>query len=44
MRMDRIIVKGFQSMRGADIHQEGLVSYLSPESRIPKQHPRRGHR
>ena len=28
-------------MRGADIHQEGLFSYLSPESRIPKKHPLR---
>ena len=28
-------------MRGADIHQEGLFSYVSPESRIPKRHPLR---
>lgn len=28
-------------MRGSDIHQEGLFSYLSPESRIPKRHPLR---
>jgi transposase len=28
-------------MRGADVHQEGLFSYLSPESRIPKRHPLR---
>ena len=28
-------------MRGADVHQEGLFSYVSPESRIPKQHPLR---
>ena len=28
-------------MRGADVHQEGLFSYLSPESRIPKHHPLR---
>lgn len=28
-------------MRGTDIHQEGLFSYLSPESRIPKRHPLR---
>ena len=28
-------------MRGADIHQEGLFSYMSPESRIPKRHPLR---
>lgn len=28
-------------MRGADVHQEGLFSYLSPESRIPKGHPLR---
>lgn len=28
-------------MRGTDVHQEGLFSYVSPESRIPKQHPLR---
>lgn len=28
-------------MRGDDIHQEGLFSYISPESRIPKSHPLR---
>jgi transposase len=28
-------------MRGADVHQEGLFSYVSPESRIPKEHPLR---
>jgi hypothetical protein len=28
-------------MRGTDVHQEGLFSYLSPESRIPKEHPLR---
>jgi transposase len=28
-------------MRGADGHQEGLFSYVSPESRIPKRHPLR---
>ena len=28
-------------MRGEDIHQEGLFSYLSPETRIPKKHPLR---
>ena len=28
-------------MRGADVHQEALFSYLSPESRIPKHHPLR---
>ena len=28
-------------MRGTDVHQEGLFSYLSPESRIPKRHPLR---
>jgi len=28
-------------MRGTDVHQEGLFSYLSPESRIPKDHPLR---
>jgi hypothetical protein len=28
-------------MRGTDVHQEGLFSYLSPETRIPKNHPLR---
>jgi len=28
-------------MRGSDLHQEGLFSYVSPESRIPKRHPLR---
>jgi transposase len=28
-------------MRGVDVQQEGLFSYLSPESRIPKKHPLR---
>ena len=28
-------------MRGTDVQQEGLFSYLSPESRIPKRHPLR---
>ena len=28
-------------MRGTDVHQAGLFSYLSPESRIPKRHPLR---
>jgi transposase len=28
-------------MRGADIHQEGLFSSVSPETRIPKDHPLR---
>ncbi len=28
-------------MRGTDIHQEGLLSYLSPETRIPRKHPLR---
>jgi transposase len=28
-------------MRGTDVHQEGLFSYVSPESRIPKDHPLR---
>lgn len=31
-------------MRGVDVHQEGLFSYLSPESRIPKHHPLRAVR
>lgn len=28
-------------MRGADIHQDSLFSYVSPESRVPKGHPLR---
>ena len=28
-------------MRGTDVRQEGLFSYLSPASRIPKHHPLR---
>jgi len=28
-------------MRGVDIQQEGLFSYLSPETRVPKKHPLR---
>src|SRR5690606_36958126 len=28
-------------MRGVDVHQDGLFSYVSPESRIPKRHPLR---
>jgi hypothetical protein len=28
-------------MRGTHIHQEGLFSYISPETRIPKRHPLR---
>ncbi|RME22033.1 MAG: IS5 family transposase [Deltaproteobacteria bacterium] len=28
-------------MRGTDVHQESLFSYVSPESRIPKNHPLR---
>lgn len=28
-------------MRGIDVHQEGLFSYVSPESRIPQRHPLR---
>ena len=27
-----------KAMRGADIHQDGLFNYISPESRIPKSH------
>jgi transposase len=41
MGIDQTIAMGFQSMRGTDVHQEGLFSYLSPESRIPKEHPLR---
>lgn len=28
-------------MRGTDIHQESLFSYISPQTRIPKSHPLR---
>jgi transposase len=28
-------------MRGDDIHQDGMFSYLSPEARVPKDHPLR---
>src|SRR5690606_22615873 len=35
---------GTSSMRGADVHQEGLFSYVSAESRIPKRHPLRAVR
>ena len=28
-------------MRGDDIHQDFMFSYLSPESRVPKDHPLR---
>ena len=32
-------------MRGDDIHQDAMFSYLSPEARVPKDHPLRltGH-
>jgi transposase len=29
-------------MRGTDVHQSGLFSYLSLESRVPQEHPLRG--
>lgn len=28
-------------MRGEDLRQDGLFSYLSPEERVPKEHPLR---
>jgi len=28
-------------MRGDDIHQDSIFSYLSPETRVPKDHPLR---
>lgn len=31
-------------MRGSDVRQEGLFSYLSPEQRVPKDHPLRSIR
>lgn len=35
------MITGVRSMRGADTHQEGLFSYVSPENRIPNDHPLR---
>src|SRR3974377_34438 len=29
------------AMRGDDIHQDAMFSYLSPEARVPKDHPLR---
>src|SRR5271163_4012667 len=29
-------------MRGTDIHQSGMFSYVSLESRVPQEHPLRG--
>jgi transposase len=29
-------------MRGTDVHQSGLFSYVSLESRVPQEHPLRG--
>ena len=31
-------------MRGTDIHQSGMFSYVSLESRVPQEHPLRGIR
>ena len=31
-------------MRGSDVHQEGMFSYLSPEKRVPDNHPLRAVR
>lgn len=31
-------------MRGADIHQDAMFSYLSPEQRVPQDHPLRAMR
>jgi len=36
-----MVTEGLYSMRGTDVHQEGQFSYLSPESRIPRDHPLR---
>src|SRR5918993_796812 len=33
--------RGAPAMRGLDTRQEGMFSYVSPESRIPKDHPLR---
>jgi len=41
MCIERGVTEGMCSMRGTDVHQEGLFSYLSPESRIPRNHPLR---
>jgi transposase len=31
-------------MRGSDVHQEGMFSYVSPEKRVPREHPLRAVR
>ena len=28
-------------MRGSEVHQDGMFSYLSPEARVPQDHPLR---
>jgi hypothetical protein len=33
--------RGAPAMRGLDKRQEGMFSYVSPEARIPKDHPLR---
>ena len=33
--------KVISPMRGTDVHQESMFSYVSPESRVPKNHPLR---
>src|SRR5215470_18112938 len=32
---------GENEMRGDDLHQDGIFSYISPEQRVPKDHPLR---
>src|SRR6516225_236586 len=32
---------GEKRMRGDDLHQDGMFSYISPEQRVPKDHPLR---
>lgn len=36
--------EGIRVMRGSDVHQEGMFSYVSPEKRVPKEHPLRAVR
>ena len=33
--------KVISPMRGTDIHQESMFSYVSPENLVPKNHPLR---
>src|SRR5690606_468378 len=39
--MQSIEISPRTTMRGTDFQQEGMFSYVSPESRIPQAHPLR---